>query len=803
MTEKSIGNSKGGSLIKLKPSSSLITLKYNGNFCNNLVQKNKIVSIVDDPSSDETKSNLVYDFSKISDPNEGLFNTIIDLLLQLRAAQSDQNVLVQNNTVIREQILNQLKSEILKISNRLTKKEIKDLEVVSSDSFDEKSLTNILKSLLERSKKKLQDSQELDEKFSPVYKRQGRFTDEIFSRYNRIINETSYNQETFDRVLNHISFNKVLRKVQSEVDFESPEKIADSDKKLIKAEKQKKKVLTQKSTKKDIKNLEKINEQHIEDSINKSDLILSVIKSQIKLSETNILSKTKSFVREIISKNVADIIATETELINKSVVKEQVKEIRQDIVRSQEQNDYYRIKHQNEIRRINSELKRFQNLKIISNSKNYISKASEFIDLNTQNIIKKNIIKLSSGKSVLHKFETIGENAINNYISKKAVYKDKFINKLFENYNYDYEKRISRDDINLRHKMINVDERAVRDIHTEDILVNKTNRRYYDRYNEYEDSTNLNEENLNKYRSTKKYLTLKNKKIKKNNIFDEHKNIVGYKNINNIIDRIISTKYQTKLNEFLNFLKTEKINKRKILVESENIDKNLIFDTSQKEILKKIHDRHENIKTKLSTDVIHYDKYLDYINLVNKINTSKIENELHTTQINKKLRNLNNIQIKTSSILNYNKSPESLDFIHRLQKENIIKRDIFIPAENKVKYIDDSLPDIYVDKTHIVHKQLPKKIEKTEEKKSEKKERIKNDLSPDIVFKEKPAPNATQVIDTKKIEEKIMSKTMNKKQIEDLIKSYISKIDIGNISKIVMDGVERKIAMDRRRNGIF
>ena len=78
-------------------------------------------------------------------------------------------------------------------------------------------------------------------------------------------------------------------------------------------------------------------------------------------------------------------------------------------------------------------------------------------------------------------------------------------------------------------------------------------------------------------------------------------------------------------------------------------------------------------------------------------------------------------QIKTSSILNYNKSPESLDFIHRLQKENIIKRDIFVPTEKKVKYIDDSLPDIYVDKTHIVHKQLPKKIEKTEEKKSEKK----------------------------------------------------------------------------------
>lgn len=802
MSEKSIGNPKKGPLTNVKSPSSLVTLKYNGSFCNNLVQKSKIFSVIDDPSfSDSRVNDLVYDVSKIPGQDSELLNNIINLLLQLRAAQSDQNVFVQNNTVVREQILNQLKSEILKVNNRLTKKEIKELEVISSNSFDQKSLTDILKSLLERSKKKSSLSEGLGENTSQIYRNQGRISDGILSRYNRAINETSYNTRVFDRVLNHLSFNKLIHRIQPDTDSEPLEDSSSSDVYKKSKKKPSKQILSKKSIVKSTKDIENLNEQYGEELINKSDLILSVIKSQVKLSEINVLSKTKEFVRKIISKNVSGIISAETELINKSIVREQVKEIREDILRHQEQNDYYRSKHQNEIRRINSELKRFQNLKIITNSKKFESKASEFIDLNTQNIIKKNIIKLSSGKSVLHKFETIGENAISNYINKKAVYKDKFINKLFENYNYDYSKKVYRDNVNLRNRFINIDDGSVRDIHQENVLVNHINRKYINRQNIHDESTSLTDENINKYRVTKKHLTSNIKKSKKYNVIDEQIDKIDNKRLNTIVEKVVSTNYQNKLNEFINFLKTEKVNKYKTLIRSENIDRNLIFNVSQREVLKKIHDKHENIKVALENTVTKYDKYLDNVNLVRKIDTSKIQNKIHTNYITNSLRNISNIKLENTSVLNYKKLPDKLSYIHKLGKQNVKQEDRFIPPQNKLYYFDEPLFDPYDDKSHMVYKQPPKILEKQEQKKEEKKQKVKSEQQPDIVFEDRPAQ--TQAVDAKKIEQKIMSRTLDRNQIEDLIRSYMKNIDVGSISRTVMSGIERKIAMDRKRRGIF
>ena len=44
---------------------------------------------------------------------------------------------------------------------------------------------------------------------------------------------------------------------------------------------------------------------------------------------------------------------------------------------------------------------------------------------------------------------------------------------------------------------------------------------------------------------------------------------------------------------------------------------------------------------------------------------------------------------------------------------------------------------------------------------------------------------------------------MGKKEIVDLIESYMKNISIENISEIIMNKVENQMMMDRRRNGIF
>ena len=117
------------SISKLESSSNLITLKYNSKFCNDFFEKNMISSVIDyQMYPEENTADLVYDISKSSNSNSEIFQTIIDLLLQLRASQSDQNIFVQNNTVLKEQILKQLKSEIFRVSHKLNENQIKNLE---------------------------------------------------------------------------------------------------------------------------------------------------------------------------------------------------------------------------------------------------------------------------------------------------------------------------------------------------------------------------------------------------------------------------------------------------------------------------------------------------------------------------------------------------------------------------------------------------------------------------------------------------------------------------------------------------
>ncbi len=157
MDEKEFGLKRKNIFMNVKSPASLITLKHNKSFCMGFFNKRFMSATVDASEKAGEARELVYDTSRLQTTDEGTLNAIMELLSQLRAAVSDQNISVQNNTVIREQILNQLKNEVLKVSHKLTNNQIKNLEVVSSNNFDEKTLADILKSLLQDSKKKLTD----------------------------------------------------------------------------------------------------------------------------------------------------------------------------------------------------------------------------------------------------------------------------------------------------------------------------------------------------------------------------------------------------------------------------------------------------------------------------------------------------------------------------------------------------------------------------------------------------------------------------------------------------------------------
>ncbi len=163
--------------------------KSNSAFCTMLMNKAPMPITVDDESQIDIKRSLIYNISKKDTLTQSTLQGIIDLLTQLRAAQSDQNVFIQNNTVVREQILNQLKNELLNVKNNLSQGQVQKLELVSNNLFDEKTLNEILKSLLEESKKKSELEKGVKSRHKAVTEEEHvNVVSNVFGKYNNFIN---------------------------------------------------------------------------------------------------------------------------------------------------------------------------------------------------------------------------------------------------------------------------------------------------------------------------------------------------------------------------------------------------------------------------------------------------------------------------------------------------------------------------------------------------------------------------------------------------------------------------------------
>ena len=79
----------------------------------------------------------------------------------------------------------------------------------------------------------------------------------------------------------------------------------------------------------------------------------------------------------------------------------------------------------------------------------------------------------------------------------------------------------------------------------------------------------------------------------------------------------------------------------------------------------------------------------------------------------------------------------------------------------------------------------------------------KTNKNEEFLIKENPVVITPEISDLKSMEKRIMEKTLGKKEIMDIINSYMSEINIENISRIIVDKIENKMSIDRRRNGIF
>ena len=217
MENKDLKTNVKSNFMNVKNPSMIGTLKKNNNFCTSFFSKQIETTIVDNVSELNVSKELVYSTPYKNNFDAEAINKIIDLLMQLRAASSDQSILVQNNTVLRDQILNQLKSEVLRAGNNLTKNQIENLKVISSNTFDEKTLTDILKSFLESSKKKSDDKSEKLTHLAENKDSKSLFSKGISKNYISVIDRVNYYTKVLDKVFKNVLYNPAIKKKSSEL----------------------------------------------------------------------------------------------------------------------------------------------------------------------------------------------------------------------------------------------------------------------------------------------------------------------------------------------------------------------------------------------------------------------------------------------------------------------------------------------------------------------------------------------------------------------------------------------------------
>ncbi len=741
MDKKFMENKNLPEFIQVKSPVSFVQLTGNAGFCSKLFTKSSInILSMGGAGENYRAESLIYSMPQTSEFDSEAFATIIDLLNQLKAAADDQNVFVQNNTVVREQILRQLKNEISKAGNNLTSNQIQNLEVVSSNNFDEQTLTDILKSLLESSKKKS------DEKEKFIYKQKKALapaesdTARIAEDYFKILKNVHHYSKIAEDVFNHVSTKKSIHKLSGK---DKSEKLS-KEKSGQKTEKHVNKI---KHIEGEIYNilspkiLEEIQESFEKKIVNKLGLISPIVKLQSKISELSVITNIDKIVSQVVERTVPRALKTNTKLINKIVDRSEIEEIKANILSHEEQYQVDKAVHKRSLDRIYNDIRKVYNTKNISQNVFEVLKSSKFRNVNFEEAIKKNLLKVTSKNEVVNKLKNIYEKQIQKSDTKRIV---------------DKSERVNRENV----KVLSAEEHLT----SENFVNVKRNNKILE--TRFLEQAGLAQQILNNINSRS----------------------VNYKTLINSIDTVSNKTHEQK--EILkriftsHFIDAEEGSK---IFRTKKIDK--IINKSRKLVLSdkeyRITERGEEFTpVYLKEKVINSREILNVVEEnINKVLTPKIFTE-------------NKIKLTTKDIHRSIIAPKITKRIRNVNQnrmEYLVHRDINTPVE---RYLD------YTETPYMVYKEEPRFVGegKAVETRRPKKQDTSQESSETPHIEQIIQP---EVIDTKQIEKNIISKTLSRSDVEQMIRSHLKKVNVDDISREVMGRVESKMRMDRRRNGIF
>ena len=715
MKEKSIRSTGIKSMTNVKSSGNLITLKNNNSFCNNFINHSPITSLVDTSGGyDSPESKLIYDYSGSSSVYEDVLGKIIDLLFQLRAAQSDQNVFVQNNTVVREQILNQLQNEILKVNHKLSKNQIKNLEVISSNSFDEDKLNEILKSFLESSKKK--SSKNNLEPYGPQFLNNIslRTLENIKKTYSSVLSAVINKKSLTHRILNTQEYEN--KKFRTKLINVNPYENRISEGKPESSNRAYSGKLINRKTVYNIEETAPESTQFYEEKIIKNiSKIFPEIKKFKKSTHTDFLTTLNSFV-----KNILESTGIETKLIPKNIEK----------------------------------VKNFYQNKTIQARKNVFDVSHKLINRKNINIHTENQENSEIERQNLKKYNYLINNKFNELFKDENIISEQFRIK-----NQKYQRIV--DFVKNKNNIIS----------EEDINFKKISKIFSS------SSKNLIYRNINSESSNFEDIdsdTIINKILKTSHIKDVKKQTKELqKNINIIKQKDIHEKYNIKNNKVyeneVNYIEPQPLTHK---IESVERDSEIINKEDIYKIIPKLRNETKVVKSDIQTNVLrNITKILTPI--VNKQSSFNVINkELNRENIHKNLTYLTDKVGSVREKILINDINKTFDSMYRIPEE---------------KYM------IYKEEKHEPAPESTKK----EEKKSKFEKKVKNKEI------EKVCIPSQEKVDLSKIKNEIISNTLKREDVEKMIQSYMSKINLDSISRRVMKEMKTSIEIENMRNGIF
>ena len=417
-------------LIQVQSPARFVKLTGNMGFCNQFfIKPSMAVLPIEISESHERSEDLVYSFSSTSGfDSEHAFNKIIDLLSELKDITSGQNAPIQNNTVLRDQIINQLKNEVLRSRTNLTTQQIKNLEVVSSNNFDEKTLTDILRSLLESAKKKSDEKSPLTNGEQGKTSKKNRtpakkIAEDYFKILKNVRNYSKVVEDIHNRVIRKNAINPVGEKKSDQEIFNKHEKIAKNKIKNFKY------ISDEINEILNPKIIEEIQESFEKNVVNKISKLSPIIKLQSKISELSIMSNVTEIMDRILERSVPKVLRTNTKLINKIVDKSEIKELKENVVAYQQQYENERVVHQRSLDRVYNDIRKVYSAKTFSQNVFEVLKSSRFRNVNFEEAIKKNLLKVTAKNEVVNRIKSIYEKQIQKENIRRTVDKTKFVNR--------------------------------------------------------------------------------------------------------------------------------------------------------------------------------------------------------------------------------------------------------------------------------------------------------------------------------------------------------------------------------------